>query len=121
MPKKNLACARAAAFCRQGGCCYYCDKPMWLDDPARFGREHGFPVRRLKSLQATAEHLTARCDGGTNAMHNIAAAHALCNRRRHQCKKALTPERFRALVQLRIKNHRWHDHAVLRLRGSDNV
>jgi hypothetical protein len=69
MPKTNLARARAAAFCRQDGYCYYCDKPMWLDDPARFGREHGLPTRRLKSLQATAEHLTARCDGGT--MHGI--------------------------------------------------
>jgi 5-methylcytosine-specific restriction endonuclease McrA len=119
MSKKNLA--RAAAFCRQGGCCYYCDKPMWLDDPARFGREHGLPARRLKSLQATAEHLTARRDGGTNAWQNIAAVHALCNRRRHQRKKALPPDRFRALVQHRMKNHRWHDRAVLQLRERDNV
>lgn len=107
--------ARAIAFHEQGGRCYYCDKPMWLDDPSAFAQKHGLPDSRLKNLQATAEHLVAQCDGGGNAKSNIVAAHALCNRRRHQRKTALPPERFRDLVQRRMADHRWHDPVVLQM------
>jgi len=53
-------------------------------------------------LQATAEHLVARCKGGTDAPDNIVAACRFCNTRRHQTKHPLTPEAYARRVQARL-------------------
>ena len=113
----TLSKSRAHAFHAQSGRCYYCDKPMWLDNPDAFAAKHGLRPTRVAHLRATAEHLLARCDGGADAQANIAAAHEVCNRRRHQRKKAPSPEGFRALVLRRLQRNCWHDPQVLRLQG----
>jgi hypothetical protein len=88
---------------------------MWLENPEAFATRHHLRLSQVMQLRATAEHLVARCDGGSNDQTNIDAAHELCNRRRHLRKVAPPPEQFRALVQGRLKNNRWHDPEVLRL------
>ena len=99
---------RANAFHRQQGLCFYCGQPMWLTDPDTHARTYGLSLRQVMHLRATAEHLLARCDGGTNAPQNIVAACRCCNRRRHARPVALEPDRYRVLVQRRIAQHRWH-------------
>lgn len=49
----------------------------------------------------------ARCEGGKDSSVNIAAAHRICNSRRHQRNSALSPEAFRALVQRRMAKGAW--------------
>jgi hypothetical protein len=66
-------------------------------------------------LRSTAEHLKARCEGGTNARDNIVAAHHICNARRHKRKRAPQPSEFRELVRKRVANGRWFDAATLNL------
>jgi hypothetical protein len=89
---------------------------MWLADPEDFARQHGLRIGQVRALQATAEHLIARCDGGTNAQANIVAAHLICNRRRHQRKVPLDPDRYRRFVLRRVAKHAWLDPEVIRLR-----
>jgi len=62
-PMRRLQKHRQSAFAAQCGRCIYCRQPM--------GRH------------ATAEHLKARQDGGTDRRDNIAAACRTCNHRRH--------------------------------------
>ena len=71
MPSR-LVRSRAAAYTRQSGRCYYCDLPLWLDDPAAFRVRHNLTPKVARSLRCTAEHLKARQDGGTDAACNIA-------------------------------------------------
>lgn len=61
---------REAAVRDQKGLCLYCKQPMII---AGVQPEH--------NLMATAEHLVRKQDGGSLG-GNIAAAHAICNRRR---------------------------------------
>lgn len=67
---KRKQIKREAAIKDQRGLCLYCKQPMII---AGVPPEH--------SLMATAEHLVRRQDGG-GLGGNIAAAHAICNRRR---------------------------------------
>lgn len=55
---------RETASKRQGGVCYWCDRPLDND--------------------CTADHLTRLADGGRTNITNIVAAHAKCNNTRHQ-------------------------------------
>ena len=73
---------RQAACKAQNGLCIYCRQPM--------GRK------------ATAEHLMARQDGGTDCRDNIAAACKQCNHQRHAEKACavLTPLDYATLVLL---------------------
>lgn len=73
---------RSSAALAQGGLCIYCCLPL--------GRH------------VTAEHLTARCDGGTDRRDNIAAAHRRCNQGRHADPRraCLDPEAYATLVLL---------------------
>lgn len=73
---------RQSAYQAQNGLCIYCRQPM--------GR------------RATAEHLKARQEGGTDRRDNIAAACVRCNHRRHADKACavLTPFEYATLVQL---------------------
>lgn len=107
----NLANQRALAFRRQHGRCIYCDSRMWLNTPREL---KGLSISRIRLLQATAEHKHARCDGGTNASTNIAAACWYCNQRRHRAKRPKNFESFQAYVSHRIAAGRWHGCSVTR-------
>lgn len=114
MPKyKTPAIPRAIAFEQQHGRCYYCRFPMWLTDLESFRARYGLSQSQALQLKCTAEHLQARSDGGTNGRENIAAACALCNRRRHQRGSAPCPEKYQNLVQRRIARGRWHCRAMI--------
>ncbi|HWV09800.1 MAG TPA: HNH endonuclease signature motif containing protein [Pseudomonas sp.] len=73
---------RQSACEAQGGLCIYCRQPM--------GRK------------ATAEHLRARQEGGTDCRDNIAAACKRCNHRRHADPRcaSLSPVDYATFVQL---------------------
>ncbi|WP_282097584.1 HNH endonuclease [Luteibacter sp. SG786] len=63
-------------------------------------------------LRCTAEHLTARQDGGRNMASNIAAACWICNARRHRRKFPPPPAAYRAFVQQRLDKGKWHPPAL---------
>ena len=69
-------------FRAQRGACYYCSLPMWLSDIAECAKKNGLTMRQADALRATAEHLTARQNGGGSG-DNIVAACWCCNFARH--------------------------------------
>lgn len=100
---------RRAAFSEQCGRCCYCDSPMWLVDEAGFAARHHLSIRQAHWLQATAEHLVARSDGGGHA-GNIAAACRWCNWMRHRYRassKAPSPAAYRSHVRDRLAKGKW--------------
>lgn len=112
--RKSLVRPRTIAYTRQSGRCFYCDLPMWTDNPANFASTHGLSVAQVRRLQCTGEHLQAHQDGGGNDQSNIVAACLWCNLQRHRRKNPPPPDRFKALVSSRINKGRWHDAAILR-------
>jgi hypothetical protein len=104
----NLRLPRKIAFNRQSGCCFYCKLPMWIEDPEAFARKYGMRKRRARLFQATAEHLIARCDGGTDVPANIVAACAYCNGRRHRPKVPLDPVAYGLRVCKQLAAGKWH-------------
>lgn len=105
---KKLVKKMTYKFGLQGGRCYYCCQPMWCANPSHFARTHGLTIARTRHLKATAEHLVARCEGGTDTRDNIVAACWFCNSRRHQAKRPLSPEAYARKVRLRLSAGRWH-------------
>jgi len=105
----RYASARHLAFHRQAGRCYYCEQPMWLADATSFAEAHCLTPAQARWLQATAEHLTARQDGGGNGS-NIVAACRWCNTARHAHRPLSAPDplRYRACVRSRVAQGRWH-------------
>lgn len=101
----TLARQRARAFRHQHGRCIYCNALMWLQSPREL---QGVGIRRAQLLQATAEHIHARCDGGTDACANIAAACWYCNQHRHRAKKPLAFPAYQARVRRRMMAGKWH-------------
>jgi len=104
---KALKKIRRTKMLEQSGLCYYCGLPMWdkaLDHrvPATC-RSDGLP----KILRCTAEYLTARSEGGTNAAENIVAACWFCNNSRHRRKCPPSPEAYRTHVRQRMAAGRW--------------
>ena len=71
---RNLLKNRAQAFKRQDGRCFYCSAEMWLGSPGDFMDRHKLSKRGAARFQCTAEHLTARQDGGNDSKGNIVAA-----------------------------------------------
>ncbi len=113
----SLRQARERAFHAQQGYCCYCGYPM-AESTAEldaFARRYKLKKPCAQQLLATAEHLLARCDGGTDRAANIAAAHACCNRLRHHRKCATPPDKYREHVQRRCAKGRWHAPQVLRM------
>ena len=98
---------RIKAFNTQQGRCFYCDQPMWIKSPSELV-QYGLKQRTAKALRCTAEHLTARQDGGRDVEGNIAAACWFCNMHRHKRKSPPTPKNFQDFVMNRIKNGKWH-------------
>lgn len=112
MPSK-LSSKRSKAFSNQSTRCFYCGYQMWLVDPEAFAKRLEIAIRQTTHLRCTVEHLDARCDGGSDAATNIAAACWICNSRRHRRKIPLNRKAFRELVSRRIECGRWH-HKSLR-------
>ncbi len=106
--------SRQLAFDRQRGCCHYCGLPVWLRDPDSFRRRYGLTSAEANLLQCTAEHLVARCDGGSDRPDNIVAACRHCNSTRHRRSAPLDPATYRQYVRRRVAKGRWHHPSVLR-------
>lgn len=99
--------ARVLAASRQNYRCFYCGLPMWAARPGDFAARYRLTKRQAMSLQCTAEHLLAQCDGGTDAAANIVAACVYCNRKRHARRVAPDPLSYRDLVRRRIRHGHW--------------
>ena len=104
----KLSAIRTLAFSRQQGRCYYCGCLMWQSNPDQFAQSHSITLRQARAFQCTAEHLIARCDGGSDHPSNIAAACIFCNSRRHLAARPLGPEDYRSRVQRRMEKGGWH-------------
>lgn len=109
-----LASARSHAYRNQSGRCIYCGAPMWSQSPEQFAARHGISVAEARRFQLTAEHLTARSEGGSNGKANIVAACLYCNNKRHQRKAPPAPLEYQALVQRRIARGKWHPAHLLK-------
>ena len=106
---------RERAFKAQNGRCYYCQCAMWRPDERDiFCKHFALTKRQARGLQCTAEHVIARCDGGTDAAINIVAACARCNFLRHARKRALPSPCFKDHVTKRIQLGGWHVLNVVR-------
>ena len=104
---------REQAFVRQSGRCFYCRCEMWRGENSEsFRKRHSLTLAQAKWLQSTAEHVVARCDGGTDSAANIVAACWRCNRGRHARKTPKTPSDFAVYVSRRLRALRWHDFDV---------
>ena len=100
---KRTSKFRRVAYERQCGLCHYCGLPMIpLEAIDHFSTNLALSPKQALAVTATAEHLHARCDGGTDTEENIAAAHLVCNQRRHHLHPAPDPEKFKALVQRQL-------------------
>ena len=106
----KLARHRQLAFIEQDGRCYYCHCVMWrAQELDVFCERFSLTRRQALQLRCTAEHVTARCDGGRDGSHNIVAACLRCNRGRHGRKNPYDPKAFVGYVQGRIAQRKWHD------------
>lgn len=106
-----LTTSRLAAYEGQCGSCYYCGLPLWLDDDAPAIADFlRLSARQLLALRCTAEHVLARCDGGTDAGPNIVAACYYCNKHRHSHRQDRAPssEKYLARVRNRMAAGCWH-------------
>ncbi|WP_425515938.1 HNH endonuclease [Stenotrophomonas acidaminiphila] len=72
--------------------------------------------RQAKERRCTAEHLQARCDGGSNSRGNIAAACWYCNQQRHRLPVPPDSKAYAEYVQREVLAGRWrtvrHGHAT---------
>lgn len=105
---QSIAKLKNYQYEEQAGRCYYCHQPMWQHDVEQFAQLHGVSKRMARLLQATAEHLVPRSDGGNNKAENVVAACLFCNKTRHKAKIALPPERYRERVARRLAKGQWH-------------
>lgn len=99
---------RQSAFHHQSGLCYYCQQPIWLNQPELFSSTYHLSFRQCQLFRCTAEHLLARQEGGGTTRNNIVAACHFCNQLRHKRKKPMDPPRFRTYVHTRIERGRWN-------------
>lgn len=113
--------SRLQAYHRQNGLCFYCQKPLWLNDPKEFASRTGLTLRQARLLQCTAEHLSAKKDGGRDDPANIAAACLFCNRTRHICKSPLSPKSYKDFVQSRISKGKWNSAVMPNIRFPADV
>lgn len=96
----------------QSGLCHYCRQPMWTGDPAEFCAHYGLTPKRARWHICTAEHLHARCDGGTDRDDNIVAACRYCNWTRHRSPRPLSPESYARKARKRLECGKWHKFVV---------
>lgn len=107
---KKIQSHRRSALLRQGGRCFYCRFPVWEADSLAFAKALAIPHRLAGWLRCTAEHLCARCEGGSDGRGNIVAACYWCNSRRHR--KSLncisTTEVYSKRVRSLVAAGKWH-------------
>lgn len=106
--KNKLKNLRKQATQRQGGLCFYCERPMWDTNPQEFIVRYGIPLGLAKRFQCTAEHVEARRDGGKDVAANIVAACRFCNATRHKAKRPLDADAYAQQVCRRLEKGRWH-------------
>lgn len=107
-PSNIIQRNRQQSYLAQSKLCYYCNQPMWEKDKESFISQYKVKPAIANFLQCTAEHLTARKDGGKNTKVNIVAACKYCNHTRHKAKNALSPEKYKLFVQKRLSSKAWH-------------
>ena len=119
-PKKRQH-LRHQAFEKQSCLCFYCQLPMWETDQEQFARSHSLPVRLVKHLKCTAEHLVPQQDNGRDTVENIVAACLWCNRLRHHGRphKAPDPATYKATVTRLVARGKWHPVAASKGSKSD--
>ncbi|MEX1222246.1 MAG: HNH endonuclease [Idiomarina sp.] len=99
---------------KQNNRCFYCGLPMWHKaNRIEFLQAYKLSGKQARWLQCTAEHKTARSDGGGNERHNIAAACRYCNEKRHQCLKPLNAEDYQKHVGARMARRKWFPESIL--------
>lgn len=105
----TLVRARDRAYNLQSGHCYYCGLPMWNDPTglAVMAAHFSISCKQARVFRCTAEHLTAKKDGGSNIQGNIVAAHPLCNMARHRCKAPRDPAEHQKHVCNRMSRKKW--------------
>ncbi|WP_442786671.1 HNH endonuclease [Hydrogenophaga sp. NFH-34] len=114
----RIARFRLRAYKRQNCRCCYCGLPLVPASAlSSFANKLGISLSRAQALMCTAEHLEARCDGGTDIESNIAAACSTCNQRRHRMRPAPSPDAYRTIVQVQMQNGCWHRWVLLRATG----
>lgn len=86
---------RFVLFCRQGGCCFYCDQQMVMKG------------NRTEPRRATIDHLQPLSQGGPRRIENEVAACFGCNNARGTIPWLV----FYCLVQARIATNRERDAA----------
>lgn len=111
--RKSLKKFRTIAFHNQGGRCFYCESPMWLENPSAFAEQYCISMNRAHQLRCTGEHLVAHSAGGVANTKNIAAVCYFCNRKRHQRKTNKSPEQYRSFVRLRLAKGRWNTRLLI--------
>jgi len=99
---------RTSAFSNQEGRCFYCNQPMWVNQPESFCNQYRISLKAAQLLKCTAEHVIARKDGGSNQRNNIVAACMYCNKTRHKAKNALSVDKYKARVIQRMGQNKWH-------------
>src|SRR3546814_19295206 len=92
----------------QSWSCYYCEQPIWKDNPVAFAAKHNITIRQARLLQTTAEHLVPRGEGGLDSDTNIVAACFYCNIRRHKCRTVLSPATYAIKVRDPLRSGRGH-------------
>ncbi|NQY26515.1 MAG: HNH endonuclease [Piscirickettsiaceae bacterium] len=107
--RTSLIKPRTIAFNHQGGCCFYCDQPMWQSKFLNYSKKYNLTSKQAKKMQATGEHLIPHQDGGSSKQSNIVAACKFCNQQRHKRNVALSPKLFKAFINRRMKQGRWHN------------
>jgi len=90
---------------------------MWQDDKKKFAEKYGISAAAAARFQCTAEHLIARCDGGSNSKSNIVAACVKCNNIRHQRKSPPDALDYKADIQKRLRRGKWLPELLHHLRS----
>lgn len=104
----RLSRIRRRQWRKQGELCCYCFQPTWDREREAFAKSTNLTARQVCWLQATLEHLHARCDGGSNRRSNLAVACRYCNLHRHQRQHPLPPPEYRRMVSERMAAGKWH-------------
>ena len=106
--RKSLIKPRTKAFNKQQGYCYYCNEPMWINDPKKILLNYNITLKQAMCLQCTGEHLIAHQDGGDSTQENIVAACWHCNQQRHKRSVAPTPQQYKKFIERRMNKGKWH-------------
>ena len=107
--RKTYAQPRSHAFHLQAGRCFYCECLMWQgNDLETFRTKHDLTEDQVLQLRCTAEHVIARCDGGSDDASNIVAACHYCNLKRHACLQAKNSKNYAKHVRAKIRLKEWH-------------